>query len=167
MERHCTNTLAVAKFLEKHDAVSWVNYPGLESHPSYNLAKKYLPKGCSGLMGFGIKGGYDAGVKFINNVKLLSHLANIGDSRSLVIHPASTTHQQLSAEEKRKLAAKAPKAPSAAAAVKPVAPEKLAGTPKARAKAQNKAARIAAAPNQVDHNTLLPPPPAPAPAPLN
>lgn len=100
MDRHCSNTLAVAQFLEKHEAVSWVNYPSLESHPSHSLAKKYMPKGCSGLMGFGIKGGYEAGVKFINNVKLLSHLANIGDAKSLVIHPASTTHQQLSTEER-------------------------------------------------------------------
>jgi O-acetylhomoserine (thiol)-lyase len=100
MERHSSNTLAVAKFLEGHEAVSWVNYPGLPSHAGYELTKKYLPKGCSSIMGFGIKGGYDAGIKFINSVKLLSHLANIGDSRSLVIHPASTTHQQLSAEER-------------------------------------------------------------------
>ncbi|MCE5314486.1 MAG: O-acetylhomoserine aminocarboxypropyltransferase/cysteine synthase family protein [Armatimonadota bacterium] len=100
MERHSSNALAVAKFLEGHNAVNWVNYPGLPSHPGYELTKKYLPKGCSSMVGFGIKGGYEAGVKFINSAKLLSHLANIGDSRSLVIHPASTTHQQLSAEER-------------------------------------------------------------------
>lgn len=100
MERHSSNALAVAKFLESHEAVGWVNYPGLASHPGNKLAGKYLPKGCSSLIGFGIKGGYEAGVKFINSVKLLSHLANIGDSRSLVIHPASTTHQQLSKDER-------------------------------------------------------------------
>jgi len=99
MERHCANALALAQFLEGHPAVSWVSYPGLASHPSHLLARKYLTKGAGGLVGFGIKGGLEAGVKFINSVKLLSHLANIGDSRSLVIHPASTTHQQLSAEE--------------------------------------------------------------------
>ncbi|MCE5198867.1 MAG: O-acetylhomoserine aminocarboxypropyltransferase/cysteine synthase family protein [Armatimonadota bacterium] len=100
MDRHCSNALAVARFLEGHDAVSWVTYPGLQSHPDYELGKKYLPKGCSSMIGFGIKGGFEAGVKFINSVKLLSHLANIGDARSLVIHPASTTHQQLSPEER-------------------------------------------------------------------
>ncbi len=100
MERHSSNALRVAEFLEGHTAVSWVNYPGLPSHPSRDLAKKYLPKGCSGLMGFGIKGGYGAGVKFINSLKLLSHLANIGDAKSLVIHPASTTHQQLTDGER-------------------------------------------------------------------
>ena len=100
MERHSSNALAVAEFLENNENVSWVNYPGLASHPYNDLAKKYLPKGCSSIIGFGIKGGLDAGVKFINSVKLLSHLANIGDSRSLVIHPASTTHQQLGEEER-------------------------------------------------------------------
>jgi O-acetylhomoserine (thiol)-lyase len=99
MERHSSNALALAEFLEEHAAVTWVTYPGLPSHPGHEIAKKYLPKGCSGLLGFGIRGGYDAGVKFINSVKLLSHLANIGDSRSLVIHPASTTHQQLTPQE--------------------------------------------------------------------
>ena len=100
MDRHSANALAVAKFLEAHEFVNWVNYPGLPSHPGHKLTAKYLPKGCSSLVGFGIKGGYEAGIKFINSVKLLSHLANIGDSRSLVIHPASTTHQQLSAAER-------------------------------------------------------------------
>ncbi|MCE5323955.1 O-acetylhomoserine aminocarboxypropyltransferase/cysteine synthase [bacterium] len=100
MDRHSSNALAVAKFLEGHAAVGWVNYPGLASHPGHKLVGKYLPKGCSSLIGFGIKGGFEAGVKFINSVKLLSHLANIGDSRSLVIHPASTTHQQLSTDER-------------------------------------------------------------------
>jgi O-acetylhomoserine (thiol)-lyase len=99
MARHCENALALAKWLEKHKAVSWVNYPGLESHPDYKLAKKYLPKGQGAILGFGIKGGREAGIKFINSVKLASHLANIGDSKTLVIHPASTTHQQLSQAE--------------------------------------------------------------------
>ncbi|MEN6521782.1 MAG: O-acetylhomoserine aminocarboxypropyltransferase/cysteine synthase family protein [Armatimonadota bacterium] len=100
MERHCSNAAAVAEFLQNNDAVNWVSYPGLEGHPSYRNAKKYFPKGAGSMIGFGIKGGYEAGVKFINAVKLFSHLANIGDSRSLVIHPASTTHQQLTDEEK-------------------------------------------------------------------
>lgn len=100
MDKHSSNALKVAEFLKSHPAVSWVNYPGLPDHPGHELAKKYLPKGCSSIVGFGIKGGYDAGIKFINKVKLLSHLANIGDARSLVIHPASTTHQQLSADER-------------------------------------------------------------------
>jgi O-acetylhomoserine (thiol)-lyase len=100
MDRHCANAQKVAEFLQEHPAVSWVIYPGLPDHPSHALTKKYLPKGCGSMMGFGIKGGYDAGKKFINSVKLLSHLANIGDARSLVIHPASTTHQQLSTEER-------------------------------------------------------------------
>lgn len=99
MERHCSNALKVAKFLDEHPLVSWVSYPGLPSHPSYGLAQKYLPNGAGGMVGFGIKGGKQAGIKFINSVKLLSHLANVGDAKSLVIHPASTTHQQLSEEE--------------------------------------------------------------------
>jgi O-acetylhomoserine (thiol)-lyase len=99
MPRHCENALALARWLEKQPQVSWVNYPGLESHPDYKLAKKYLPKGQGAILGFGIKGGKEAGVKFINSVKLASHLANIGDSKTLVIHPASTTHQQLSQKE--------------------------------------------------------------------
>ncbi len=99
LERHCKNALEVARFLEAHPCVNWVQYPGLESHPDYERAKKYLPKGQGSVFGFGIKGGMEAGIKFINSVKLLSHLANIGDAKSLVIHPASTTHQQLSKEE--------------------------------------------------------------------
>lgn len=99
MQRHVENALSVARWLEKHPLVSWVNYPGLESHRNYDRACKYLPNGAGALIGFGIKGGTDAGRRFIDNVKLLSHLANIGDAKSLVIHPASTTHQQLSAEE--------------------------------------------------------------------
>lgn len=96
MERHSSNALAVAKFLEKHPAVDWVSYAGLESHPSYDKAQKYLPNGQGAIMTFGIKGGVEAGKKVINAVKLFSHLANVGDSKSLIIHPASTTHQQLS-----------------------------------------------------------------------
>jgi O-acetylhomoserine (thiol)-lyase len=102
MERHCANALAVAKFLAGHPKAAWVLYPGLESHPAYARAKKYLPRGASGLVGFGVKGGKEAGRRFIESVKLFSHLANIGDARSLAIHPASTTHQQLSDEEQAK-----------------------------------------------------------------
>lgn len=99
MDRHVSNALAVAQHLESHEHVTWVNYPSLPSSSYYALAQKYMPKGAGAVFSFGIKGGYDAGVKFINNLKLFSHLANVGDARSLVIHPASTTHQQLSAEE--------------------------------------------------------------------
>jgi O-acetylhomoserine (thiol)-lyase len=99
MARHSENALAVAKFLEGHPKVAWVLYPGLPSHPSHDLAQRYLPQGASGLVGFGVQGGIKAGRKFIESLKLFSHLANIGDSRSLAIHPASTTHQQLSADE--------------------------------------------------------------------
>ena len=97
--QHSQNALEVAQYLKKHPLVTWVTYPGLPDHPSHKLAVKYLKKGFGGILGFGIKGGLEAGRKFINSVKLFSHLANIGDSKSLVIHPASTTHQQLSAEE--------------------------------------------------------------------
>ena len=99
MERHCENALAVAKFLKDHPLVSWVNYPGLPDNKYYGLVKKYLPKGASGILAFGIKGGEQAGVKFIEAVQFLSHLANVGDAKTLVIHPASTTHRQLSEEE--------------------------------------------------------------------
>ncbi len=99
MERHVSNALAAARFLEAHEHVAWVKYPGLPSNPYYKLAQKYLPKGAGAIFSFGIKGGYEAGRKFIDNVKLFSHLANVGDARSLVIHPASTTHQQLKAAE--------------------------------------------------------------------
>ncbi len=101
MPRHCENALAVARFLEKHPAVEWVNYPGLESHRDHANAKKYLTKGAGAILGFGIKGGAQAGKRFVSACKLLSHLANIGDAKSLVIHPASTTHSQLSEEEQR------------------------------------------------------------------
>jgi len=99
MARHSENALAVAKFLEHHPKVAWVLYPGLPSHPSHALAKRYLPHGASGMVGFGVRGGIEAGRKFIENLELFSHLANIGDARSLAIHPASTTHQQLNEEE--------------------------------------------------------------------
>ncbi len=99
MARHSENALAVALHLEKHPKVSWVNYPGLPSSPEKARAKKYLPKGAGAILGFGIKGGSDAGKKFINSLQLISHLANVGDAKSLAIHPASTTHQQLSPEE--------------------------------------------------------------------
>ena len=99
MERHSQNALAVAKFLETHPGIDWVNYPGLASSKYAARAKKYLPDGQSGLVTFGIKGGFDAGKKLINSLKLFSLLANIGDAKSLVIHPASTTHQQLTTEE--------------------------------------------------------------------
>ena len=102
MDRHCENALAVAEFLEKHPRVSWVNYPGLKSSKYYALAKKYLPKGASAVMTFGIKGGAKAGEKFIEAAQFMSHLANVGDAKTLVIHPASTTHRQLSEEEQVK-----------------------------------------------------------------
>jgi O-acetylhomoserine (thiol)-lyase len=101
MERHSQNALAVAKHLKEHPKVAWVNYPGLPEHPTYALAQKYLPKGQSGILGFGITGGKPAGKTFIDNLKLFSHLANIGDAKSLAIHPASTTHSQLSSEEQQ------------------------------------------------------------------
>ncbi len=101
MERHCKNAQAVAEFLASHPAVDWVNYPGLPDHPHNANAKKYLPDGVGAILGFGIKGGKDAGIKFINSVELASHLANVGDSKTLVIHPASTTHQQLTPEEQQ------------------------------------------------------------------
>ncbi len=97
--QHCENAMAVAKFLKQHPLVSWVNYPGLPDNPNYRLASKYLKNGFGSIIGFGIKGGLAAGKKFINSLKLLSHLANIGDAKSLVIHPASTTHQQLKPQE--------------------------------------------------------------------
>lgn len=101
MRRHSENALLVARHLEKHPAVTWVNYPGLQSHPTHALATRYLKNGFGAIVGFGIKGGLKAGAKFIDSVKLLSHLANIGDAKSLVIHPATTTHQQLDSAERR------------------------------------------------------------------
>jgi O-acetylhomoserine (thiol)-lyase len=97
--QHSANALEIAKFLKTHPLVSWVTYPGLPDDPSYKVASKYLKQGFGGIVGFGIKGGLEAGKKFINSAKLLSHLANIGDAKSLVIHPASTTHSQLTAAE--------------------------------------------------------------------
>ncbi len=102
MERHCENALAVAQFLAAHPQVLWVSYPGLKSSKYYALAQKYLPKGASAIMTFGIKGGQAAGVKFIEAAQFMSHLANVGDAKTLVIHPASTTHRQLSDEEQIK-----------------------------------------------------------------
>ncbi|NLH15269.1 MAG: O-acetylhomoserine aminocarboxypropyltransferase/cysteine synthase [Phycisphaerae bacterium] len=99
MPRHSSNALAVAEYLQKHPKVSWVNYPGLSSSPEFSRAKKYLPQGAGAIIGFGIKGGSEAGKKFIDSLGLVSHLANIGDAKTLAIHPATTTHQQLSAEE--------------------------------------------------------------------
>ncbi len=99
VRKHSENAFALAMFLRSHPAVSWVNYPGLPDHPSHTLARKYLKGNYGAILGFGIKGGLEPGRKFINSVKLLSHLANIGDVKSLVIHPASTTHQQLTREE--------------------------------------------------------------------
>ena len=100
MQRHCDNALAVAKWLKAHPKVAWVNYAGLEADGSYGLHRTYCPKGAGAVFTFGLKGGYDAGVKVVNGVKLLSHLANVGDTRSLIIHPASTTHRQLNDEER-------------------------------------------------------------------
>ena len=99
MDKHSENAIKVAKHLEQHPAVSWVSYPGLESHPTHDIAKKYLGDKFGALLTFGVKGGLEAGKEFIDNVELLSLLANIGDAKSLVIHPASTTHQQLTPEE--------------------------------------------------------------------
>ncbi|MFC3050382.1 O-acetylhomoserine aminocarboxypropyltransferase [Kordiimonas pumila] len=105
MQRHVENTLAVAKFLQGHAAVSWVNYAGLPGDKGHALAQKYAPKGAGAVFTFGLKGGFEAGVKLVENTKLFSHLANIGDVRSLIIHPASTTHRQLSDEAKAKAGA--------------------------------------------------------------
>jgi O-acetylhomoserine (thiol)-lyase len=99
IDRHVQNTQAVAEFLEQHPRVSWVKYPGLKSHPDYQRAKKYFPKGPGAILGFGIQGGAEAGKKFIESLQLFSHLANVGDAKSLAIHPATTTHSQLSEEE--------------------------------------------------------------------
>jgi O-acetylhomoserine (thiol)-lyase len=101
MDRHVANSLAAAKFLEQHPLVEWVRYPSLPSSAYHAIAKKYVPKGAGAVFSFGIKGGYNAGKKFIDTLQMFSHLANVGDARSLVIHPASTTHQQLSADQQR------------------------------------------------------------------
>ena len=98
MDRHCSNAMAVARFLEDHNYVEWVNYPGLESNRYHALAKRYLPKGASGILSFGIRGGNEACVKFIESVQFLSHVVNLGDAKTLVVHPASTTHRQLDEE---------------------------------------------------------------------
>ena len=101
MERHCQNTLVVAEFLKTHPKVEWVNYPGLEDNKYHSLVKKYCPNGASSLMSFGIKGGLLSGMKFLDEIQFISHVANIGDAKTLVVHPASTTHRQLSDEEQR------------------------------------------------------------------
>ncbi|MEP4705488.1 MAG: PLP-dependent transferase, partial [Hyphomicrobiales bacterium] len=100
MQRHCDNALQVADYLNNHPAVEWVRYAGLEDSPNHALAARYMPNGAGAVFTFGLKGGYEAGVKLVSNVELFSHLANIGDTRSLIIHPASTTHKQLSDEQK-------------------------------------------------------------------
>lgn len=102
VQRHSDNALELAKYLKAHELVEWVSYPGLEDHPSHDRAKKYLPKGSSGVLTFGVKGGREAGRKFINSVELATLVPNIGDARTLVIHPASTTHSQLTDEEQKK-----------------------------------------------------------------
>jgi len=99
MDRHCENAIGVAKYLQQHAAVSWVNYAGLEDNPYQPLVKKYFPKGASSIFTFGVKGGAEAGARFIENAQFLSHLANVGDAKTLIIHPASTTHRQLSEEQ--------------------------------------------------------------------
>jgi O-acetylhomoserine (thiol)-lyase len=101
MERHVRNAQAAAEFLEAHPKVSWVTYAGLKSHPDHERAKRYLPKGPGAVLGFGVKGGREAGACFIDKLKMFSHVANLGDAKSLAIHPASTTHSQLSEEEQR------------------------------------------------------------------
>jgi O-acetylhomoserine (thiol)-lyase len=105
MQKHCDNALAVARWLKQHPKVAWVNYAGLEDNPCYALHRKYCPKGAGSVFTFGVKGGYEAGMKLVNSVRLISHLANIGDTRSLIIHPASTTHRQLDDEDRAKAGA--------------------------------------------------------------
>src|SRR3546814_5304015 len=99
MERHVANTAAVLDFLRRHDAVSWVVHPSLPDHPDHALARKYFPKGAGSMISFGVKGGRAAGARFIEALQLFSHLANVGDAKSLVLHPASTTHQQMDAAQ--------------------------------------------------------------------
>jgi O-acetylhomoserine (thiol)-lyase len=105
MQRHCDNALAVAQWLAANDKIAWVNYAGLPSNKFNALAKRYSPKGAGAVFTFGLKGGYEAGITLVSNVKLFSHLANIGDTRSLIIHPASTTHRQLTDEQRVKAGA--------------------------------------------------------------
>jgi O-acetylhomoserine (thiol)-lyase len=105
MRRHCDNALTVAKWLEADSRVEWVNYAGLETHKQHKAQQKYSPKGAGSVFTFGLKGGFDAGMKLVNNVRIFSHLANIGDTRSLVIHPASTTHRQMDDEARVKAGA--------------------------------------------------------------
>src|SRR6185295_7746861 len=100
MQRHCDNALKVAEYLAGHKQVAWVSYPGLKGDRYNQLAKRYVPKGSGAVFTFGLKGGYEAGIKLVSDVKLFSHLANVGDTRSLIIHPASTTHRQLSDAQK-------------------------------------------------------------------
>ena len=100
MQRHCDNALKVALYLSGHPKVEWVSYAGLPEDPHHALQQKYMPRGAGAVLTFGVKGGYDAGVALVSSVELFSHLANIGDTRSLIIHPASTTHRQLSDEQK-------------------------------------------------------------------
>jgi O-acetylhomoserine (thiol)-lyase len=99
MDRHCANALAVAEFLLEHPLVDWVNYPGLPANRYHSLQQKYMPKGAGGIMSFGLRGGIKSGAQFIENVQFLSHLANVGDAKTLVIHPASTTHRQMTEEQ--------------------------------------------------------------------
>jgi O-acetylhomoserine (thiol)-lyase len=101
MERHCANALAVARYLKKHPKVGWVRYPGLPDDPAYSIASRYLKKGFGGMVVFGLKGGFDAAVKVIDSIGLFSHLANVGDAKSLILHPASTSHSQLTEEQRR------------------------------------------------------------------
>jgi O-acetylhomoserine (thiol)-lyase len=101
MDRHVSNALAAAQFVERHPLVEWVRYPSLASSPYHAMAQKYVPKGAGSVFSFGLKTGYEGGRRFIDALQMFSHLANVGDARSLVIHPASTTHQQLSADQQR------------------------------------------------------------------
>jgi O-acetylhomoserine (thiol)-lyase len=105
MQKHCDNALQIARWLKAHPKVAWVNYAGLEDNECYNLHRTYCPKGAGSVFTFGVKGGFDAGMAIVNNVRIISHLANIGDTRSLIIHPASTTHRQLSDEDRAKAGA--------------------------------------------------------------
>jgi len=100
MQRHCDNTQKVAEFLDAHEKVSWVSYAGLTDDSHYERAQKYCPKGAGAVLTFGVSGGYEAGIRMVSKVELFSHLANIGDTRSLIIHPASTTHRQLTEDQK-------------------------------------------------------------------